>query len=327
MAANLTPQFRRAEERYRQAQSPAERLVCLEEMLRVIPKHKGTDRLQGDLRARIKETRRELADEQSDGRAGSYRIPRQGAATAVIIGAPNSGKSRLLQELTNASPVVAAYPFTTREPLAAIMDWRQFRIQLIDTPPITENRIEAYLSDFVRVADLVLLCFNGSSDDAFVDTAAVVRQLSSRKTRLSDRSGFDDDDLTIVHVKTLLVITHAGDRDLELRLSLMPEVERWPFPQARTELERPDSVESLKGEIIARLELIRVHTRRPGEEEDPEPVVLRQGATVSDLAEKLHEQLAKTLRFAKVWDSRGAEERSVGRDFELHDGNIVELYS
>src|SRR5690606_34551796 len=130
----------------------------------------------------------------------SYRIPRQGAGTILLIGAPNSGKSRILKELTNAEPAVADYPFSTHEQMPGMMPWEDVFVQLVDTPPITANHIEPYLVNMVRSADGVVLCLDGSSDDAPEETAAVVEQFTSRKTELSGASGFGDDDFSIVRI-------------------------------------------------------------------------------------------------------------------------------
>ncbi len=60
MPANLTPEYKEAEAAFRAAREPRERLECLREMLRTIPKHKGTDHLQADIKGRIKELTDEL---------------------------------------------------------------------------------------------------------------------------------------------------------------------------------------------------------------------------------------------------------------------------
>ena len=208
MPANLTPQYQKAEEEYRRAQTPDEQVHCLEQMLKLIPKHKGTEKLQADLKTRLKEARGAAEHEaKTPKKVGkSYRYPRQGAGQAVLLGGPNAGKSRILAELTHATPEVAPYPFTTREPMPGMMAWQDVAVQLIDTPPITDTFFEAYMQNVIRSADAALLCFDGSSDDAPDHTAEVIRQIEQRKTLLARESGFFEDDLTQVRIKTLLVV-------------------------------------------------------------------------------------------------------------------------
>lgn len=328
MPANLTPQYQKAEAAYRRAQSARERVECLEEMLTLIPKHKGTEKLQADLKTRLKEAREEQRSEKKAGKSGrSYRIPRQGAGTVVIIGPPNSGKSRILAELTNAAPEVADYPFTTHEPLPGMMPWEDVLVQLIDTPPITAGHVEPYLTGYVRSADLVLLCLNGRSDDAAEEAAAVVEQLAARKTLLAATSGFDEDDYSRIHVRTLLVLTHAGDPDSETRLELFRERSGVDLPTLRLDADRPGSVEALRNTIYDSLSVIRVYTRKPGRPADFEaPYTLPVGGTVEDLASLVHRDIAEALKHARIWGPSAHDGTTVGREHVLADTDVVELH-
>jgi len=329
MPANLTPQYSKAEEAYRKAQTAQERVDCLEQMLTLIPKHKGTEKLQADLKTRLKETREEVQTEKSAPKAAtSYRIPRQGAGTIVVIGAPNAGKSRVLKELTNAEPEVAPYPFTTREPLPGMMAWEDVRVQLIDTPPITEHHIEPYLTGFVRSADAVLLCFDGSSDDAPEQTATVLEQLRSRKTQLDVASRFDEEDMSIVHVRTLLVVTRADDPDAATRLEFLRELTPSPFQIVNAELDNETSVAVLRRAVYDALDVIRAYTKKPGKPADyADPYTIPRGGTVEDLALKVHQDLAAGLKHAKIWAPDGTGGQTVGRDYALTDRDLVELHA
>lgn len=327
MAANLTLQYYKAEEAFRRAQSTEDRISTLREMLRVIPKHKGTDHLQGALRSRLSELQRQYRDERQTSKHGrSYRIPRQGCGTVIVLGPPNSGKSRLVAELTNATPEVADYPYTTREPVPGILSCEDVRIQLIDTPAMTESTLEPYLVDFVRTADLVLCCIDGRNPQSLTEVSGLLEQLRQRKTVLDRCSGFDETDFSIVHVKTMVVVTHGravGDTVFRSQRQLL-------FPNdvltVNVELSDASDRERLGRTIFQALEKIRVYTQRPGTAvEMRDPYVMAAGETVADLAGYIHEDIARSLKSAKVWRGDQQSPVVVGRDYVLEDGDIVEL--
>ena len=328
MPANLTPQYRKVEEEYRKAQSAVERVACLEQMLSVIPKHKGTDHLQADLKKRLKETRAELQTEKKkDGKSRSYKLPRQGAGQVVLVGAPNAGKSRIVAELTNADPQVAEYPFTTREPFPAMMPWNDVTVQLVDTPPVTDSHVEPYLTGMVRGADMALLVLDGSSDDAPDETLEVINQFESRKTRLADWTGFDEDDFSIVNLNTRLVVTRAGDTDCRERLEYFCELAPRPYELDLVEFDDETSCEALRDSIYRALDVVRVYTKRPGKPADYDsPFTIPRDGTVEDLAFQVHRELAENLKFARIWGEGVHDGQSVGRDHALSDQDLVELH-
>src|ERR1700756_775038 len=199
MAANLTPQYLEAEADYKKAQTPEDRLACLRKMWALLPKHKASEKLQAELKTKISDTKEEVEQERkSPKKVGvSYKIPKQGAGQYIIVGAPNVGKSRLLTRLTRATPEVAPYPFTTREPHAGMMAWEDVRVQLIDTPPITGDYLEGYLSSMVRAADAALLTVDLGEDDGPFAAEAVIEQLATTKTTLVGQKPAEQDDYSI----------------------------------------------------------------------------------------------------------------------------------
>lgn len=329
MAVNATPQYKKAEEEYRRAQSIDEQVRCLELMLQLLPKHKASEKVQADLKTKLKEARADQQQEKSAPKKGkTFKFPRQGAGQVVIVGAPNSGKSRLLKELTSANPEVAPYPFTTREPAPGMMPWEDVVVQLIDTPPITDSMYEVYLTNIIRCADAVLLCFDGSSDDAPEQTQQVIEQIESRKTLLGKHTGFAEDDFSKVSVRTLMVVTHADDPGCADRLAFLREMFPREFETIEVEFDRPESVAALRTKIYELLGVIRIYTKQPGKPADrTAPFTVPVGATVEDLAGRIHKDLVETLTHARIWGSGVHDGQSVGREHVLADCDLVELHA
>src|SRR3954467_4927985 len=180
MAVNLTPQYLEAEAEYKKAQTAEERLACLKKMWTLVPKHKASEKLQAELKTRMSELKEEVEKERKNPKkvGVSHKVPRQGAGQYVFVGGPNAGKSRLLTRLTRATPEVAAYPFTTREPHAGMMEWEDVKVQLIDLPPITADVMEGYLSSMTRTADAALLLVDLGDDDGPFVAETVIERLA-----------------------------------------------------------------------------------------------------------------------------------------------------
>ena len=148
MPANLPPQYFEAEKNFRMAKTAPEKIAALEEMLAIMPKHKGTDHLRGELRRRIAKLT-QSTDRKAATQRASMVILKEGAGQVVVVGLPNAGKSQLVATITNASPAVAEYPFTTTAATPGMMEFENIKIQLIDTPPIIEQAIEWWLPHMI----------------------------------------------------------------------------------------------------------------------------------------------------------------------------------
>ncbi|MGE5757111.1 MAG: GTPase, partial [Planctomycetaceae bacterium] len=150
-------------------------------MCRLLPKHKGTEKLQSDLKQRISRLKEEIEGAKAGGKKGgvSHRVPREGAGQVVLVGPPNAGKSAVLAALTKAHPQVAPYPFTTRAPYPGIMAFEDVRVQLVDLPPITPDYLESWVPSLVRSADAALLVTDLSSDDIADAVESVLARLAA----------------------------------------------------------------------------------------------------------------------------------------------------
>jgi ribosome-interacting GTPase 1 len=247
MPANLTPQYHKAEEEYRRAQTPEEELRCLELMLREIPKHKGTDKLQAELKSKISRAKADTETAKKSGKKGpGIKIPRQGAGRVVIVGGPNAGKSQLLASLTRATPEVAPYPFTTREPQPGMMPWEDVMVQLIDTPPVTADVLDINLQGLIRGSDLVLLMVDLGSDEGIEQLQAVLDRLNQTKTRLGKETYLDEDDIGLSFTQTFLLLNKCDLSEFEDRRALLKEFCPLDFREFAISAERGDGLPDLK---------------------------------------------------------------------------------
>jgi ribosome-interacting GTPase 1 len=329
MAANLTPQYLEAEAEYKKAQTPEERLACLKKMYSLLPKHKASEKLQAELKKKISDTREEVEQHHHKGKKGgaSYKVPRQGAGQVIVVGAPNAGKSRLLTRLTRATPEVAAYPFTTREPHVGMMDWEDVKVQLIDTPPITADFMEGYLSSMVRSADAALLLVDLGDDDGPFAAEAVLDQLAQRKTALVGRVPEPVEDFSLEYVRTMLVGNKTDLPGANDRLEIVREMFGDRFPVHVISAEHGAGLEELRTAVYRFLNVIRVYTKRPGKPADMQsPFTCPAGSTLLELATLVHRDFAEQLKSARVWGTGVFDGQTVTRDHVLHDRDVVELH-
>jgi small GTP-binding protein len=330
MAANLTPQYLEAESEYKKAQTPDDRLAALKRMWSLLPKHKASEKLQAELKKKISAAREELEDRQHRGgkKAGvSHKVPKQGAGQVVVLGPPNAGKSRLLTRLTRATPEVAPYPFTTREAHVGMMDWEDVKVQLIDTPPITADFMEGYLSSMVRSADATLLVLDLADDDGPFTAQAVLDRLAQAKTVLVGRNPDTIDDFSIEYVRTMLVANKIDADGAADRLEIVREMFGDRFPMHVISAEHGTGLEELRTAVYQFLNVIRVYTKKPGKPADmTSPFTVAEGSTLIELATHVHCDFEEKLKSARLWGTGVFEGQSVPRDHVMHDKDVVELH-
>jgi ribosome-interacting GTPase 1 len=329
MPANLTPQYLEAEKRYKQASTAEERVQALQEMLAVIPKHKGTEKLQADLKTKLKKARSELEKPRS---AGGRHDPldvvkREGAGQAVLLGAPNSGKSSLLASVTNATPEIAGYPYTTRIPQPGMMPYENVQIQLVDLPPIDREFWQPRLSGVVRNADVALLLADLSSPGVLEQVETILSLLEESRVRLAAEPA-EEALLTGFVVKPALLLGSKSDLDPnEGSFQVLRELYDSRFTVLPVSIHNESSLALLKRQTYEILRIIRIYSKPPGKKVNlDDPFVLKKGSTVLEAAAHIHKDFAEKLKFARIWGSEKYEGQMVHRDHVLEDGDIVEFH-
>jgi len=323
--ANLTPQYFEAEKRYRAAKEVDDKIAALQEMLAVMPRHKGTDKLHASLRAKIAKLSQESERKLATARRAGFLIRREGAGQIILVGPANSGKSQLLAMLTAASPDVAMYPYTTQAPLPGMMPFEDVQIQLVDTPPIGHRNVKSLITNVLRVADLIAIVID-LSNNPVADVESTLVELEECRVVPAgvptDRAGEG------IHVQRMVIL--ANKCELPGASRNLPELEKrfgHYFPIIPVSAEELIGIEELPGQLFAALEIIRVYTKAPGQKADMnEPVILSKDSTVGDAAAELHKDFKQGLKHAVVWGSGKFDAQTVSKIHVLADRDIVEFH-
>ncbi|MFQ6044128.1 MAG: GTPase [Candidatus Poribacteria bacterium] len=335
MPANLPPQYLRVKREYELAKTTEEKIETLTEMLALIPKHKGTDKLRASLRANLSKLRKEEQKGRKAGRrTDEYHIRRQGAGQVILLGAPNVGKSKILAALTNATPEVADYPFTTQKPIVGMMPFENIHVQLVDTPPVLGGSIQPQIIENIRHTDLVLLVVSLDSDDALEEIESVRSSLEQAHVKLtlealeeSKIEEYSEDELLLTRVKAMIVGNKSDSENASERLEVLRELYAEEFPVIPISAETGDGLTQLKEQIYKSLDIIRVYTKAPSKPADKaDPIILPKGSTVIDAAEQLHKDFASEMKYARIWGQGKYDGQSVSRDEILSDEDILEFH-
>jgi len=325
MPANLTPDYLEAERRFKSAKTTEEKITALEGMQATIPRHKGTEKMQADLKRRLSKLRTEQA-KRPVSRAGIiHRVEKEGAGQVTLVGPPNSGKSLLLRRLTHATPEVADYPFTTRAPLPGMVMFEDVQIQLVDLPPVHPDFPESWLYQIIRNADGALLVVDLSDPGLLEDLETTLAQLANAKVQLGQ--GELPNAPGWLGKKTLLIANKMDASGALENLQILRGLYGARFRMLPVSAETGEGLEQLRQSAFDLLEVIRIYTKAPGKKlERAAPYVLKRGSRLIDLAAHVHHDFLTQLKYARVWGHGKFEGQMVNRDYALQDKDVVELH-
>ena len=328
MPANLPPQYFEAEKRYREAGTPAEKVEALEEMLTIMPKHKGTDKLRASLRRKISKFKDQSRQKKGTSRAETaYSIDKEGAAQVVVIGPPNSGKSSLIGELTNAKPEVADFPHSTWKPTPGMVPYENVQFQLIDTPPITPEYIDPWMADLIRRCEIIAILVDLKKDplEQFEKTFFVLQGLRV----FPEDFPIPKDLRKPPFIKKMIVLVNKVDdvsdqEDYEIFLDLWES----RLPSLAISTRTGYHLTQLLEMIYDLAGIIRVFTKAPGKKPDHNnPFVIPKNSTLEELAGRIHKDFVSNLKFARIWGKSVFDGQMVQRDHILQEGDVVEIHT
>ena len=334
MPTNVTPEYKAAEAEFRKARAPEDRLHWLREMLRTLPKHKGTEHLQAELKTRVKELTEALAGPRKGGaRTGPPTVLHaEGAAQVALLGPPNSGKSSLHARLTGSHAETGPFPFTTQFPQPGMMPFEDIAFQLVDLPPVAAQHFPPWLPNTLQPAAAVLLVVDLGDPDCVEQVEELHRLLSPARITLTgswEQPADEDDDPFAISLPALLVATKADQlSNPEEELATFRELTGYPYPAVSVSAVDGRGLDRLGSFLFEHLGVVRVYTKIPGQPPDmTRPFTIRRGQTVGDVAALVHKEIAADLRYARLWGRGTFDGQQVGREHALADGDVVELHT
>ncbi len=312
MPANLTPEYIAAEKEYKSAQTHQEKIEALERMLSTIPKHKGTEKLQADLKRRLSQARKESQKKGAAHSVPFYVVKKEGAGQIVLVGPPNSGKSKLVRALTHAQPEVADYPFTTRFPTPGMMTFENVQIQLLDLPPVSAEFMERWVPQVIRNADFGVLVIDVNDGQVLDEIDFIVSLLAERN----------------IPAPRLLLANKIDLPKAKENFSALEELYGNRFRCLPVSAETGENLDGFRRAVFDALKLVRVYTKAPGKVADMmSPFVLHRGQTVLDAARLVHKDFAENLKFTRLYRVSGDHDgMMVERTHVVEDGDILEFH-
>jgi ribosome-interacting GTPase 1 len=326
MAANLTPAYRDADERFRNATTNEEKIAALEEMIATVPKHKGTEGLQADLKRKLSKLK-EAATQPKKGAAHTdiFHVPRSGAGQVVLLGLPNTGKSSILATLTKAKVTVADFPFATQVPVPGMVKFEDVQIQLVDMPPITADYSAPGQVGTYRNGDLIAVVID-LSQDVEAQGLGLLDYLEAKKRLLDEKTPAADAQGNALAKKAVCLCTKAdlaADGPFELVKGSCDKMAEF----LRLSTQTGEGFDWLGEMLFRQLNILRVYAKPPGKPADmTDPFTLPVGTTVQDMAKTIHRELAEKLKSARIWGTGVYDGQSVHLTHVLHDKDVVELH-
>jgi len=329
MPTNLPPEYYKIEKLYKEATDHAEKIELLEEMMSKIPKHKGTDHLRADLRRRLSKMKNSAQQSKKGAsrQTSAYNISKEGAGQIVIVGYPNTGKSSLVAAQTNAEPEVSPAPFSTWGPTPGMMSIENIKVQLIDTPPLNPDHIEADMFNLIRKCDLILIMVDLQADPV-EQLAGSLDLLAQQRIAPEHMAAQYQDEVRHYFAKPCLVLANKCDEESDDEVfEIFQELSEANCRTIPISVTTGRNIDRMKQTIFDILQVIRVYSQAPGQKARLDlPFVLPIGSTTEEFAAKVHQDFAENMKSARVWGKSAAfEGQTVSREHVLQDGDVVEL--
>jgi len=300
MPINAHPEYIAAEGEYLKANSLEERIEKLKKMISCAPAHKSGENLRAQLKTRLKKLI-EQKDKSKKSRGKSSRMGiKKEDMQVVIVGKTNSGKSSLLNALTNTKLQISQNYYSTNSPKIGMMQAGGADIQVIENPAIGS---EYYDRGITHTTDVVLILINSLEEIKEIEN--LLGNISSPKVIAFNKS----DLLTENEKRKIFSTLQSRKHNFAIISSITGE-----------------GLEELKEKLFNSFGKLRIYTKEPGKERGKRPIILNPGAAVKDVAEKILTGFSKRVKETRIWGpSSKFSGQIVGLNHKLKDLDVVEF--
>ena len=325
MPANLTPEYFKAERWLRSATTNDEKILTIERMLAVMPKHKGTDHLKADLRRKLSKLKEASTQKGRGKQTDIFHIPRSGSGQVVLLGTPNCGKSSIVAAITNAKVNVADFPYATTGPVPGMAKFEDVQIQLVDMPPITADYVAPGQVGTYRNCDVIAVVID-LSGDVRKQIQVCHDFLESRSLLVDEQTPAFDNQGNAIGKRVFCLCTKS-DIAQPGAIEVVKRLCKHPFEFIEVSAKTGAGIDKLPAMFFKQLGLIRIYAKPPGKPADMmDPFTMPAGSTVMDMAMAIHRDLAEKLKFARIWGTGVYAGQNAQRTHVLNDKDIVELH-
>jgi uncharacterized protein len=302
MPINAGYEYIEAEKKWKEATTDMEKLRGLENMLSTAPSHKGAETLRAQIKTKISKLKKKQENERKQKKGGqAVTIKKEGSARVILLGLPNSGKSYVLSKITNAKPEIAEYEHTTQKPEIGAIDYEGVILQTVELPAIfngfTQSANGPMYFGIIRDSDLIVLVLDGSKSPE-AQLILIDEEFKEYGLKLGKEYG---------GLNCLILVNKE-------------------FKYINT-IHKVTKLEDAKEAIWDALKLAYVFTKTPGKKADYPPVALKKGATVQELADKVHKDFLTKFKNARLWGKSVKHQgANVGLGHVVQDGDTVEFH-
>lgn len=300
MPINAGYEFFDAEKKYLEADSAEDKIFYLEQMLKLSPKHKSSEKFNAELKTRLKKLKEK--SEKASKKAGGKKGIRKEGYQFLLIGFTNSGKSSLLAKLTNAKPRTSEHQFTTTFPEIGTFYHEGIKAQMIDQPSLGSDNFDVGIANN---ADCLIYVI-----ESFDETEKIKTKIPRAKGKIL--IAFNKSDLLNETQKRKVEATIKSKRLQGFLISTFTE----------------ENLDKLKTKLVQETNLIRIYMKEPGKPKSPIPMVLQPESTVKDVAEKILKGFSKRVKQTRITGpSSKFPNQKVGLTHKLKDRDVIEFHS